>query len=95
MTYAKAAKAWRAAGAGKGGAKERGTRPKEMAIPARRQREVVIKPRKEITEQKNKNKKELIEQIQREGAKEVVAIRRLLSGDIMIIIIYKEAKKDI
>ncbi len=66
-----------------------------MAVPARRQREVVIKPGKETTEQKNRNGKELVEQIQREGAKEVVAACRLLSGDVVITTIYREAKKDI
>ena len=88
MTYAEAAKAWRGAGEGQGGVGQ-----KEMAVPARRQREVVVKPGKETTEQKNRNGKELVEQIQGKGGKEVVAARRLASGDVVVTTTHMEARK--
>ena len=59
MTYAEAAKAWRRAGEElkvTGGARQQ-----EVAVPARRQREVIVKPGKETNEQKQRNGGELVE----------------------------------
>jgi hypothetical protein len=95
MSYAEAAKAWRGAGAAKEGPQGQRAGPTVLPVPARRQREVVVKPGKETIEQKNRNGKELVEQIQREGAREVVAARRLPSGDVVVTSETRSAREEI
>lgn len=55
-----------------------------MPIPSRSYREIVIAPKGETEEQKRRNGRELVEEFQRNGAKEIVAARRLRSGDILV-----------
>ena len=92
MTYAEAARAQKGTG---GVGREVESRAREVVVLARRQRELVVKPGKETIEQKNRNGRTLVEEIQRGGAKEVVAARRLLSGDVVVTTIYIDARKEI
>ena len=64
-------------------------------VLARCHKELVVKLGKETIEQKNRNGRTLVEEIQRGGAKEVVAARRLLSGDVVVTTIYIDARKEI
>ena len=57
MTYVEAARAQ------KGASREVESRAKEVVVPVRHQRELVVKPEKETIEQKNRNGQTLVEEI--------------------------------
>src|SRR6266487_878392 len=63
-----------------------------VPIPPRTYREIVVAPGTETDEQKQRNGRELVEELQRLGAVEVVAARRLRSGDILVTTKDQEAK---
>lgn len=56
---------------------------------------MVVKPGKETIEQRNRNGRTLVEEIQKGGAKEVVAARRLMSGDVVVTTTHIDARKEI
>jgi hypothetical protein len=63
-----------------------------VPIRSRAEREIIIAPGLETTEQKGRNGRELVEEFQRRGGVDVVAARRLRSGDILVTAKSKEAR---
>jgi hypothetical protein len=68
---------------------------REVMVPARHQREVVVAPGGKTADQKRRNGQELVEAIRKEGAEQVIAARRLPSGDVLVTTTSQDARKGV
>lgn len=70
------------------------TSPRHIPVPLRHMREIMISPGNEPTEQRYRSGAELVKELHKAGHTEVVAARRLPSGDICISLSSISAKED-